>query len=95
MKTFIKTAHEERYSDGSKTLGIILNSDENNNRIDSLAYIYRQGMYIFFDTIMGMNDYLLYSDTKIRRSYVPEEDFDNIYDAPYIEGNFSEHLKWV
>ena len=95
MKTFITTAHEEEYSDKSRTLGILLNFDENHKRVDSLFYIYREGMYIFFNTIMEMNDYLLYAETKANRAYISEDDFDTFYDAPYINGKFTEHLVWT
>jgi hypothetical protein len=95
MKTFITTAHEEQYSDNSRTLGVLLNFDENHKRIDSLIYMYREGMYIFFNTIMDMNDYLMYGGGKMKRAYISEEDFDIIYDAPHINGKFTEHLIWT
>ena len=95
MKTFIRTAHEEEYSNKSRTLGVLLIVDKDFKRVDSLVYIYRDGMYIFFNTIMEMNDYLLYGETKAKRAYVSEDDFDALYDAPYIEGNFIDHLTWT
>lgn len=94
MKTQIKTAHEEEYSNKSRTLGVLFNFDENHNRIDSLIYVYREGTYIFFNTIMDMNEYLMYGDGKIKRAYMSEEDFDKFYDSPYINGKFTEHLIW-
>ena len=94
MKTFIITAHEEEYSDKSRTLGVLLNFDENHKRIDSLLYVFRKGMYIFFNTIIDMNEYILYGDTNMNRAYISEEDFDKFYDAPYINNKFSEKLKW-
>jgi len=52
-------------------------------------------MYIFFNTIMDMNDYLLYGDYgKTKRAYISEADFDNYYDAQAIQGLFSENLTW-
>jgi len=95
MKTFIRTAHEEEYSNKSRTLGVLLNVDKQYKRVDSLIYIYREGMYIFFNTIMEMNDYLLYGESKAKRAYISEEDFDAIYDASYVEGKFSDHLTWT
>jgi hypothetical protein len=95
MKTFISTAHEEEYSNKSRTLGVLLNFDENHNRVDSLVYIYREGMYIFFNTIMEMNDYLLYGETKAKKAYLSEDDFDVLWDLPYIDGKFEEQLTWV
>ena len=97
MKTYIKTAHEEEYSNSNKqyiTLGVLLNYNENYERIDSLIYIYRNDMYIFFNTIMDMNEYLLYGDSKMKRAYISEEDFDKFWDALHINGKFTEHLKW-
>lgn len=95
MESFITTAHEEQYSDNSRTLGVLLNLDENHKRIDSLIYVYREGMYIFFNTIMDMNEYLMYGAGKIKRAYISEEDFDAIYDAPHINGKFTEQLIWT
>jgi len=95
MKTFITTAHEEEYSDKSRTLGVLLNFNETNERIDSLVYIYHKNKYIFFNTIMEMNTYLLYGDySKTLRGYMTEEEFDKFYDAPHISGKFSDHLVW-
>jgi len=96
MKTFISTAHEEQESNKSSTFGVLLNSDENHKRVDSLIYLYREkrNMYIFFQTIMDMNEFMLYGDGKMQRAYMSEEDFDTFYDAPYIDGKFTEHLVW-
>lgn len=94
MRTRIVTAHEEEYSNKSRTLGVLLNLGFDGKRIDSLTYIYRDGTYIFFNTIIEMNDYLLYGDGKTKRAYMKEDEFDNYFDAPYIEGTFSDVLKW-
>lgn len=96
MKTIITTAHEEEYSNGSRTLGVLLNLDMNGKRVDSLLYIYREGMYIFFHTILDMNDYTLYGDYgKTKRAYITEDDFDKFYDAKSIQGLFADNLEWV
>ncbi len=97
MKTHIKTAHEEEYSDKSRTLGVLLNFSsevEHDGWKESFVYIYREGTYIFFNTIVDMIDYLLYGDNKMKRAYMTEKDFDGYYDADFIEGPFSEKLKW-
>lgn len=101
MITHIKTAHEEAYSDGSRTLGILLNFSsevEHEGWKDSFAYIFRQteegGMYIFFNTMVDMFDYMLYGEDKMKRAYMTEEEFDQYYDAEFIEGTFAEKLKW-
>lgn len=94
MKTRLRTAHEEEYSDKSRTLGVLLNYSIDTEWKDSLTYIYRDGMYIFFNTIIDMIDYLLYGENKIKRAYMEEEEFDQYYDAESIDGAFTEKLKW-
>jgi hypothetical protein len=98
MKTQIKTIHEEQYSDNSKTIGVLYNysldADQKEFK-DSLTYMYREGTYVFFNTIIDLIDYILYSEKKMKRAYMTEEEFDQYYDAPYIEGKFSEKLKWT
>ena len=94
MKTFIITAHEEQYSNNNRILGVLLNIDEDNKRVDSLIYIYYMEMYIFFNTIIDMNDYLLYGETKTKRAYLSEKDFDIYYDNG-VDGLFSKILEWV
>lgn len=102
MITHIKTVHEEQYSDGSKTLGVLLNYSsevEHENWKESFIYMFREteegGRYIFFNTMFDMWSYILYSENKMKIAYMDEEDFDYYYDAPYIEGAFGEKLKWV
>ena len=96
MKTKIKTVHEEQYSDKSRTLGVLLNySTEDINWKDSFVYYYKDGMYIFFNTMIEMIDYLLYGEKKMKRAYMSEEEFDVYYDAENINGDFNEKLKWV
>ena len=95
MKTFITTAHEEEYSNKGRTLGVLLNFDENHNRVDSLLYTYNKNMYVFFNTIIDMNDYILYGDNRVKRAYLSEDDFDVFYDAPHIEGKFAMTLPEV
>lgn len=97
MKTRIKTIHEEEYSDKSRTLGVLLNYDANpdyKDWKDSYIYIYRDGMYIFFTTMIDMVDYLLYGEKKMKRAYMTEEEFDQYFDAEFIGGSFNEKLKW-
>jgi hypothetical protein len=96
MYTYITTTHEEQYSDGSRTLGMLSNyaiNDDKIDKINSFAYIYRESMYIFFNTMVDMFDYLLYGEDKMKRAYMTEEEFDTYYDNP-IDGNFNEKLKW-
>lgn len=100
MYTYITTTHEEQYSDGSRTLGMLLNyevnGEENGGEIankESFTYIYREGMYIFFNTMVDLFDYLLYGEDKMKRAYMTEEEFDSHYDNP-INGKFNDLLKW-
>jgi hypothetical protein len=94
MRTKLKTAHEEEYSDKSRIIGVLLNYSIDDDWKDSLIYLYRKNTYIFFNTIIDTIDYLLYGDNKVKRAYMEEKDFDNYWDAEYIEGTFTEKLKW-
>ena len=95
MKTTIITGHEEEYSNKSRTLGVVVNLDDNGKRVDSLMYIFHEDKYIFFNTIMDMNDYLLYgAGSKIKTAYLEEEKYDEFYDNP-IEGLFTDNLTWL
>jgi len=97
MATYLKTAHEEQYSDGTKTLGVLINFDENESFKESFVYIFNheKKMYIFFNTMIDMFDYILYGENKMKRAYMEEQEFDTFYDAKYIGGKFTEHLIWV
>lgn len=99
MKTNIKEIHTESFSDGSRTLGILFNySNEDNNFKESLVYAFRNteegGIYVFYETMFDMWTFLLHGDNKMKRAYMRENEFDEIFDAPYIEGRFSEKLIW-
>ncbi len=96
MRTQITTAHEEQYSDGSRTLGVLFNYSETVDFKESIIYIFHNGRYIFFDTMIDMMNYLLYGDrdNNVKRAYMEEDDFDALYDADYINGKFSERLTW-
>jgi hypothetical protein len=99
MDTKIKTVHEEAYSDKSRTLGVLLNTSidfgkQQEDWKESFVYIYKEGMYIFFDTMIDMLDYLLYGENKMKRAYMSEEEFDGYYDSHHIDGTFNEKLKW-
>jgi len=96
MVTYLKTAHEEQYSDGSKTLGVLVNFDEDENFKESFVYIFnhKNAMYIFFNTMVDMFDYILYGEDKMKRAYMEEQEFDELYDEDSIEGTFTEKLTW-
>jgi hypothetical protein len=96
MKTLLKTIHNEEFSDNSRTLGVLLNySDEDPNWKDSFIFIYHDNRYIFFQTMYDMFNYMLNGARGVKRALISEEDFDNIYDSPYINGKFEEQLVWV
>jgi hypothetical protein len=96
MKTQLRSVHEEAYSDGSRTLGVIINYTDDNSYKESFTFIYHQknAMYIFFNTMVDLFDYLLYGESKMKRAYLEEIEFDNIYDADYVDGKFIDILKW-
>lgn len=100
MKTRIKTAHEEVITQGekNKTIGVLLNysfETNDNDWKESFMYVYNKGMYIFFDTIIEMINYLLYGETNMKRAYIKEEEFDEYYDAEFIDSTFKEKLNWI
>lgn len=101
MKTQLQSVHEETYSDGSKTLGILLNYNEDQTFKESFTFIFHseKKMYIFFATIIDMMDYLLYGEmqgeNRMKRAYMEESEFDQYYDADYINRKFTEILMWV
>lgn len=99
MRTVIQTAHEETYNNSDdlveRTMGILMNYCPNDpNFRESLVYIYRKGMYIFFNTIVDCIDYLFYGNDKMKRAYMEEVEFDIYYDAEYIDGKFCDKLEW-
>ena len=103
MITHIKSVHEEQYSDGSRTLGVLLNyssEPQHEGWRESFIYMFRKneeedGRYIFFNTMFDMWSYILYSENKMKIAYMDEADFDKLYDAPFIDGTFSELLNWI
>ncbi|MFA5207088.1 MAG: hypothetical protein WC428_00160 [Candidatus Paceibacterota bacterium] len=44
--------------------------------------------------MVDLFDYLLYGESKMKRAYLEEIEFDNIYDADYVDGKFIDILKW-
>ena len=100
MKTKIREIHSEEYSDNTKTLGVLLNysiDTEHKDWHDSLIYVYNheRKTYVFFNTLIEMIDYQFYGDRKIKCAYLNEAEFDNYFDAEYLDDKFSEILKWV
>jgi hypothetical protein len=56
-------------------------------------------MYIFFNTIIDLMDYLLYGEmhgeSKMKRAYMEESEFDKLYDLDFLNGKFGAELSWV
>ena len=98
MKTKLMTAHEEEYvhNEKKRIIGVFLNFSisESSQFSDSIPYTYKDGVYIFFPTIIDMMDYLLYGEKFKLRAYMKESEFDDIYDAEYINGPFKDLLAW-
>jgi len=103
MITHISEVHTEEYSDGSYTLGVLLNyssEPQHEGWKESFVYMFRQteesgGRYTFFNTMFELWSFMLYREDKMKRAYMSEEDYDKLFDAPYIEGTFNDHLKWI
>ena len=50
MKTEIQSIHEETYSDGSKTLGVLINYNEDQTFKESFIFIFnteKKNVYLF------------------------------------------------
>ncbi len=94
MKTKIKTIHEEQYGEGGRIIGVLQNYQIDGDFKESFIYTYNEEMYIFFNTIVEMNEYLLYGDANIKRAYMKEEDFDLLYDFEFEE-KFTDKLNWL
>lgn len=91
MLSKIKTIHEEYFDE--RSMGVILNTID--NRHETFIFLFKNKRYIFFETIMSMFDYSLYGErTKIKRAYMDEETFDELYDSDNINKTFNEYLSW-
>jgi hypothetical protein len=97
MITYLNTVHEEEYSDsnGNRIFGVLFNYNNDENFKECFIYTYRNKIYVFFNTIIEAMEFLLYGDENIKRAYLDEKDFDYYYDAQYINGKFSDILKWI
>jgi hypothetical protein len=94
IKSYIQTAHAEETPDSPYTIGVIFNYDEDGNRLDSFPYLYKDEIYVFFNTIIELIEYLIYNNKNINRSYLKEVVFDNYYDN-HIDGLFKDVLEWI
>ena len=102
MKTHIKIVHNEEISssENKKSIGVLLNfssEPQHSGWKDSFVFIFNHKTltYIFFNTIIDMIDYNFYGKLGVKCALMTEEEFDTYYDAQYINGAFSEHLKWT
>ena len=98
MKTKIKTIHNESYSGKNVVMGILLNYNVGEvlwtTPPRTLAYLYKNNIYCFYETMSDMFEDYVGDDKNIKRAYLSEEEFDNIYDAKYIDGEFNDFLTW-
>ena len=99
METYLITGHEEFHQQGEeeKNFGVLVNlSKEKPNWRESTIYVYKNGLYIFFETIYDMVNYFFVGHKEnIKRAYMNEDTFDSFFDAEYIDGTFMEKLEWV
>jgi len=97
MRTKLKSIHEEKYSDGTKTLGVLNNYSINDDWKDSIIYIFNHDRksYIFFNTMIDMLDYMLYDNKSVKRAYMNEDEFDKHYDSEFIDDMFTNVLLWI
>lgn len=97
INSVVWISHEESYSDG-RTLGVLVNYDLDRNmeKIDSFIYLFREESktYVFFESIVDMNDYILYGDKRVKKAYLKEDDFDKIIDND-LRGKLNNILKWI
>jgi hypothetical protein len=98
MLTSIKTIHEEQQlHEDNKNIGVLLNYNNNMSWSETLFFLYKNEMYIFFETITELIDYTIYGlgDKGIKRAYVKEHVFDAFYDSSgQIEGSFKDNIMW-
>jgi len=100
MRTRLITGHVEHYSpdEPSKELGIMMNYNIDGKSIrfeSTLPYIFKNGNYIFFETLLTMFDYYLNGNVYLKRAYLPEAEFDAYFDAEFIDGLFKDKLEWM
>jgi hypothetical protein len=92
MISKIKTIHEEYFDE--RSIGVVLNTIDN-NKPETFIFLFKGKRYIFFETIMNMFDYTLYGErNKIKRAYMDEETFDELYDRDNIDKSFNDYLNW-
>ena len=99
MITHVKEVHNEQFSDGRYTIGIVLNYSSEVEHVDwketfAYAFDHERNTYSFYNTIFDMLNALLYHEDK-KRAIMTDEEFETYCDASQIEGKFSDYLKWV
>jgi hypothetical protein len=91
MVSKIKTIHEEYFDD--RSIGVLLNTVD--EKQETFIFLFKNKRYIFFDTIIDMFNYTLYGEkNKLKRAYMDEETFDELYDKDNIDKSFNEYLNW-
>lgn len=99
MKTKLMTAHEESYVHNDKTriFGVLVNYsiEPSKQYKNSLIYTYKDGVYVFFNTIIDAINYMLYGENDVKRAYLKEVVFDIYYDSEFIDSEFTNKLEWL
>jgi hypothetical protein len=96
MKTIIQTIHEEvQKGDVDRTIGVLYNPCIETKKYETLFYIYRKEIYVFFKTVTDLVNYGLYGEqVDVSRAYVKEEDFDHFYNVSHLDDFFSQKITW-
>lgn len=94
MKTKIKTIHEEGLPNSDRNIGMLINYSTSLDWFESYPYLYNNMNYIFFETIDSLNMYLFYNTSTIKRAYLEESVFDELYDNG-LDGKFNSVLEWM
>lgn len=96
MKTRIKTIHEETHNDdNNKSLGVLHNTEIDGDWQETLFFYFKNEMYIFFNTMTDLVNYVLYGDADdVKRAYLKEHIFDAFYDSAAIDGSFRDNISW-
>jgi hypothetical protein len=94
IRTKIKTIHEEESNDKQINIGILYNYGIDNDYNITHLFNYKDGVYVFFNTITDLFDYMLYAEKNMYRAYMKEDVFDELYDSE-IEGYFVDKLEWI
>ncbi len=92
MKNYIRTVHDE-YRDNGDTISVLLETNSENEIVESYILLFNNGMYYIFKTIAECYEYMLYRINTINVGFMSEEDFDYLYDRG-VKGEFKDQVEW-